>query len=70
VVAGVALAGASVALTCGATYRYYIRKLTADLEAILRSMEAQLRTAGVFAPPALGDTPGDGGMTGLLGTPR
>ncbi|HEX8359143.1 MAG TPA: hypothetical protein VF613_03430 [Longimicrobium sp.] len=48
--AGVALVGAPVALGCGAVYRYYVRKLTADLEAILRSMEAHVRTAGAFAP--------------------
>ncbi|HLL84153.1 MAG TPA: hypothetical protein VK420_15930 [Longimicrobium sp.] len=68
-VAGVALVGAPFALGCGAAYRYYIRKLTADLEAILRSMEAQVRTAGVFAPPGHGDTPGYGGTFRLLGTP-
>ncbi len=50
-VAGVALVGAPVALGCGAVYRYYVRKLTADLEAILRSMDAQIRTSGLFAPP-------------------
>ncbi|HEX8832192.1 MAG TPA: hypothetical protein VF705_13545 [Longimicrobium sp.] len=41
-------AAAGVALGCGAVYRHYVRKLTADLEAILRSMEAHVRTAGLF----------------------
>ncbi|HEX8450458.1 MAG TPA: hypothetical protein VF647_00105 [Longimicrobium sp.] len=63
--AGVALLGVPVALGCGAVYRYYVRKLTADLERILRSMEAQVRTGGVFAPEIRGPAPD--GITRLLG---
>jgi hypothetical protein len=63
--AGVALLGVPVALGCGAVYRYYVRKLTADLERILRSMEAQVRTGGVFAPEIRGPAPD--GIPGLLG---
>lgn len=63
--AGVALLGVPVALGCGAAYRYYVRKLTADLERILRSMEAQVRTGGMFAPEIRGPAPD--GFTRLSG---
>lgn len=59
-VAGGALLGSLGVIGYGAMYRYYLRKVTVDLEQLLRAVDANARTAGAFSLP----TPPLGGGAG------
>lgn len=49
----------------GAAYRSYFRKLTADLEQLLQSVDVYARTGGTFAPPSPGRGPGGDALAPL-----
>ena len=64
-VAGAAILTPAATWGYGAAYRYYLRKFNADMEAILRAVDAYVRTGGGFTPPR-GTHPPDDGMFGAL----
>lgn len=59
-VAGVAALGAAGAFGYGSIYRYYLNKLVADLEMLLRTVDANARTGGAFSAPTASASTGSG----------
>ena len=43
--------GGGAAASYGAIYKHYLKKLTGDLETLLRTVDTNARTGGVFQPP-------------------
>jgi hypothetical protein len=61
--------GGASAFGFGAMYRYYLKKMTGELETLLRVVDTNARTAGAFRPPVA--PPGRGGGVGwMLGLPE
>ncbi|HET7274885.1 MAG TPA: hypothetical protein VFI91_06875 [Longimicrobiaceae bacterium] len=61
--------GGASALGYGAVYRYYLRKMTAELETLLKIVGTNARTGGSFRPPQPPPAIGEGGeFTAIIGS--
>jgi len=63
--AGAAALGAVGAFGYGRLYRWYVKKLVADLEKLLRAVDVNARTDGAFAAPVVPGTPGSPAAMGV-----